>query len=40
MDQEADCFALYEAQRTAGRVDLLVRARHDRRLAGGVNVSW
>ena len=29
-DQEADCFELFDAQRGSTRVDLLVRARHDR----------
>ena len=32
MDREADCFELFDAQRRIGRVDVLVRARHDRRL--------
>ena len=35
LDREADGLAWYEAQRTAGRVDVLVRARQDRPLAGG-----
>ena len=30
MDREADCFALYDAQRQNGRVEMLVRAKHDR----------
>ena len=34
MDREADFFALFDEQRRCGRVDLLVRARHDRCLAG------
>ena len=29
-DREGDCFALFDEQRRAGRVELLVRARHDR----------
>ena len=33
MDREADNFALFAAQRAQDRVELLVRARHDRRLA-------
>ena len=32
MDREADFFALFDEQRRCGRVDLLVRAQHDRRL--------
>ena len=36
MDREADCFELFDAQRRIGRVDVLVRARHDRRLGAGV----
>ena len=32
MDREADCFELFDAQRRLGGVDVLVRARHDRRL--------
>ena len=34
-DREADVFELFEARRRASRVDLLVRARHDRCLVGG-----
>ena len=34
MDPEADCFELFDAQRRHGRVELLVRARHDRNLEG------
>ena len=33
-DREADCFELFDAQRRAPRVELLVRAKHDRCLAG------
>ena len=29
-DREADCFELFDAQRRRARVELLVRARHDR----------
>jgi hypothetical protein len=32
-DREADFFALFDAQRQQGRVELLVRAQHDRQLA-------
>ncbi|MDE0222930.1 MAG: IS4 family transposase [Spirochaetaceae bacterium] len=32
-DREADCFELFDAQRRSPRVDLLVRAHHDRILA-------
>ena len=35
MDREGDSFALFDAQRQAGRVDLVVRACQDRRLAHG-----
>ena len=34
MDPEADCFELFDAQRRHGRVELLVRTRHDRSLEG------
>ena len=34
-DREADCFELFDAQRAHPRVDLLVRARHDRVLGKG-----
>ena len=34
-DREADCFELFDAQRRSPRVDLLVRARHDRVLGAG-----
>ncbi len=34
-DREADCFELFDTQRRHGRVDLLVRARHDRTLGPG-----
>ena len=34
MDREADFFALSDEQRRCRRVDLLVRAQHDRRLEG------
>ena len=33
MDREADFFELFEEQRKTGKVDLLVRARHDRTIA-------
>ena len=33
MDREADCFELFEAQRRLDRVEVLVRAKHDRCLA-------
>ena len=36
MDREADFFELFDAQRRIGRVDVLVRAKHDRRLGEGV----
>lgn len=36
MDREADFFELFDAQRRTGRVDVLVRARHNRRLGEGV----
>ena len=34
MDREADFFELFDTQRRTGRVEILVRAKHDRRLAG------
>ena len=34
-DREADCFELFDAQRRRPRVELLVRARHDRVLGKG-----
>ena len=34
MDREADFFDLFDTQRRTGRVEILVRAKHDRRLAG------
>lgn len=34
MDREADFFELFDQQRQSGRVDLLVRAKHDRVTAG------
>lgn len=34
MDPEADCFELFDAQRRHDRVELLMRARHDRNLEG------
>ena len=34
MDREADFFELFDEQRQSGRVDLLVRAKHDRVTAG------
>ena len=37
MDREADFFELFDAQRRIGRVDVLVRAKHDRRLGEGVS---
>ena len=36
MDREADFFELFDAQRRMGRVDVLVRAKHDRRLDEGM----
>ena len=36
MDREADFFELFDAQRRIGRVDVLVRAKHDRRLGQGL----
>lgn len=35
MDREADCFELFDEQRRLERVDVLVRAKHDRCLAKG-----
>ncbi len=35
MDREADCFEIFDAQRRNARVDVLVRAKHDRRLDQG-----
>ena len=37
MDREADCFELFDTQRRRGGVDVLVRAKHDRRLGEGVS---
>jgi len=34
MDREADFFELFDEQRQGGRVDLLVRAKHDRATSG------
>lgn len=34
MDREADFFELFDEQRKTGKVDLLVRAKHDRVMAG------
>ncbi|MCY3672169.1 MAG: IS4 family transposase, partial [Alphaproteobacteria bacterium] len=34
-DREADCFELFDARRRRPRVELLVRAKHDRTLGGG-----
>ena len=36
MDREADFFELFDAQRRLGRVDVLVRAKHNRRLGEGL----
>ena len=36
MDREADFFELFDAQRRLARVDILVRAKHDRRLGQGL----
>ena len=36
MDREADFFELFDAQRRLGRVEVLVRAKHDRRLGQGL----
>ena len=36
MDREADFFELFDTQRRTGRVEVLVRARHDRRLGEGL----
>ena len=38
MDREADIFELFDEQRLKRRVDLLVRAKHDRRLGEGRNL--
>ena len=38
MDREADCFLLFDHQRRHRRVDLLVRARHDRCLDGSTKL--
>ena len=35
MDREADCFAVFDEQRRLNRVEVLVRAHHDRCLAQG-----
>jgi hypothetical protein len=35
MDREADCFAVFDEQRRLNRVEVLVRAHHDRCLAKG-----
>ena len=37
MDREADFFELFDAQRRIDRVDILVRAKHNRRLGEGVD---
>ena len=37
MDREADFFELFDEQRREGRVDVLVRAKHDRRLDDGIS---
>ena len=37
MDREADFFELFDEQRRVGGVDVLVRAKHDRRLGGGAS---
>lgn len=34
MDRDADCFELFDVQRRHGRVDLLVRTKHDHNLEG------
>ena len=36
MDREADFFELFDAQRRLGRVEVLVRAKHNRRLGQGL----
>jgi hypothetical protein len=38
MDREADFFELFDEQRQSGRVDLLVRAKHDRATGQDVNL--
>jgi len=38
MDREADFFELFDEQRQSGRVDLLVRAKHDRATAEDLNL--
>jgi hypothetical protein len=38
MDREADFFELFDEQRKGGRVDLLVRAKHDRATSGPSNL--
>ena len=38
MDREADFFELFDEQRQSGRVDLLVRAKHDRATAGDLHL--
>ena len=38
MDREADFFELFDEQRRHPRVDLLVRAKHDRRTTGELNL--
>jgi hypothetical protein len=38
MDREADFFELFDEQRQSGRVDLLVRAKHDRATGEDVNL--
>ena len=37
MDREANFFELFDEQRREGRVDVLVRAKHDRRLDDGIS---
>ena len=37
MDREADFFELFDEQRRVGGADVLVRAKHDRRLGGGAS---
>ena len=38
MDREADFFELFDEQRQSGRVDLLVRAKHDRAAVGDAHL--
>ena len=38
MDREADFFELFDERRQSGRVDLLVRAKHDRATAGDLHL--